>query len=58
MALIHYDQQEIGTHIPDLIMDEQVIVDGKVVSTIDENHTGQIIGRIGGNFKSGAFPCS
>ena len=43
---VHYDTQEIGTLMPDLIVDEQVIVDAKVVSTFNENHTAQMIGYL------------
>ena len=41
---VHYKGQHIGQLIPDLIVDELVIVDTKVVSTFNDNHVAQMMG--------------
>lgn len=41
-----YDDQIIGTLIPDLIIENQLIVDTKVVSNFNENHLAQILGYL------------
>ena len=56
LRTIGYDQQRsypvdykgarIGTLIPDLIVDQKVIVDTKVVSTFNENHVAQMLGYL------------
>jgi GxxExxY protein len=43
---IHYDDQHIGTLIPDLIVEERVIVDPKVVTAFNENHIAQMLGYL------------
>lgn len=43
---VHYDGHLIGTLIPDLIVDEAVIVDPKVVSAFNENHMAQMLGYL------------
>ena len=43
---VHYDKKHIGTLIPDLIVDNAVIVDPKVVVTFNENHLAQMIGYL------------
>jgi GxxExxY protein len=43
---VHYDETHIGTLIPDLIVDNQVIADPKVVVTFNENHMAQMIGYL------------
>ncbi|WP_199195044.1 MULTISPECIES: GxxExxY protein [Pirellulaceae] len=43
---VHYDDQVIGILISDLIIDELVIVDTKVVASFDEAHTAQMIGYL------------
>lgn len=43
---VHYDDQLIGTLVPDLIVDELVIVDPKVVSTFSDTHIAQMIGYL------------
>ena len=43
---VHYDGQLIGTLIPDLIVDELVIVDPKVVSAFNDNHPAQMLGYL------------
>jgi GxxExxY protein len=43
---VHYDGQLIGTLIPDLIVDELVIVDPKVVSAFNDNHLAQMLGYL------------
>lgn len=43
---VHYDDQVIGILISDLIIDEFVIVDTKVVASFDEAHTAQMIGYL------------
>ena len=43
---VHYDGQLIGTLVPDLIVDDLVIADPKVVSAFNENHQAQMIGYL------------
>ena len=43
---VFYDGQEIGTLIPDLIVDDVVIVDPKVVTAFNETHIAQMIGYL------------
>jgi GxxExxY protein len=41
-----YEGHEVGTLIPDLIVDEAVIVDPKVVTAFNEAHIAQMIGYL------------
>jgi GxxExxY protein len=43
---VFYEGQQIGILIPDLIVDDLVIVDPKVVSDWHENHTAQMLGYL------------
>jgi GxxExxY protein len=43
---VHYDGQLIGTLIPDLIVDDLVIVDPKVVTAFNDLHLSQMIGYL------------
>jgi GxxExxY protein len=43
---VYYDGQFIGELIPDLIVDDLVIVDPKVVSAFNESHQAQMIGYL------------
>src|SRR5690606_4737671 len=43
---VYYDEQHIGTLVPDLIVDEAVIADLKVVTAFNEHHTAQMIGYL------------
>ena len=43
---VHYKGQFIGKLIPDLIVDQKVIVDPKVVTGFDDNHIAQMIGYL------------
>ena len=43
---VHYDGQNIGTLIPDLIVAEKVIVDPKVVTAFNESHVSQMLGYL------------
>ena len=43
---VHYDGQLIGTLIPDLIVDDLVIADPKVVSAFNDTHLAQMIGYL------------
>ncbi len=43
---VRYDGMEIGTLIPDLIVDDVVITDPKVVVDFNEAHVAQIIGYL------------
>jgi GxxExxY protein len=43
---VHYDEQLIGTLIPDLIIEGSLIVDPKVVSAFNENHVAQMLGYL------------
>jgi GxxExxY protein len=44
--LVHYDGELIGNLIPDLIVNDTVIVDPKVVNTFNESHTAQMLGYL------------
>ncbi len=43
---VHYDDQLIGTLIPDLIVNELVIVDPKVVTAFNDTHLAQMLGYL------------
>jgi GxxExxY protein len=43
---VYYDEHLIGTLIPDLIVDDAVIVDAKVVRDFSETHLAQMIGYL------------
>jgi GxxExxY protein len=43
---VFYDGQEIGKLVPDLIVDDAVIVDPKVVTAFNETHLAQMIGYL------------
>lgn len=43
---IFYDNQLIGTLIPDLIVENAVIVDPKVVKAFTDTHTAQMLGYL------------
>lgn len=43
---VHYDGQLIGTLIPDLIVDELVIVDPQVVTEFTDTHIAQMLGYL------------
>ena len=43
---MHYRGQLIGTLVPDMIVDELVVVDTKVVIAFNENHVAQMIGYL------------
>lgn len=43
---VHYDGQLIGTLIPDLIVDDMVIADPKVVTAFNETHIAQMMGYL------------
>ena len=43
---VRYDGQLIGTLIPDLIVDDLVIVDTKVVTAFNDSHIAQMIGYL------------
>ena len=43
---VHYDGQLIGTLIPDLIVDDLVIADPKVVTAFYDTHIAQMIGYL------------
>lgn len=43
---VHYDGKLIGTLIPDLIVDNLIIVDPKVVTSFNETHIAQMIGYL------------
>jgi GxxExxY protein len=43
---VYYDDQQIGTLIPDLIVDDLVIVDPKVVSAFNDTHKAQMLGYL------------
>jgi GxxExxY protein len=43
---VYYDDEHIGTLIPDLIVDDLVIADAKVVTAFNDAHTAQMIGYL------------
>jgi len=43
---VYYDSVEIGTLVPDLIIDSAVIADPKVVTDFNETHSSQMIGYL------------
>jgi GxxExxY protein len=43
---VFYDDQQIGTLVPDLIVDESVIVDTKVATAFSETHIAQMLGYL------------
>ena len=43
---VYYDGELIGTLIPDLIADQLVIVDPKVVTTFNDTHMAQMLGYL------------
>lgn len=43
---VYYDGQEIGTLVPDLIVDERVIVDTNVVTAFNNTHLSQMLGYL------------
>lgn len=43
---VHYRGKNIGTLIPDLIVDGKIIVDTKVVVAFTETHTAQMLGYL------------
>ena len=43
---VHYDGHLIGTLIPDLIVDDLVIVDPKVVTAFNDTHMAQMLGYL------------
>ncbi len=43
---VFYDGQHIGSLVPDLIVEDTVIVDLKVVSDFNESHIAQILGYL------------
>ncbi len=46
MFKVEYKGQEIGTLIPDLIVDDLVIVDTKVVTAFSDSHVAQMTGYL------------
>ena len=43
---VYYDSKLIGTLIPDLIVDQLVIVDPKVVTAFNDTHLAQMLGYL------------
>lgn len=43
---VHYDGHLIGALIPDLIVNDTVIVDPKVVNSFNDNHIAQMLGYL------------
>ena len=43
---VHYEGELIGTLVPDLIVDDRLIVDPKVVSDFNDNHVAQMLGYL------------
>ena len=43
---VHFKGHLIGTLVPDMIVDELIVVDPKVVTAFNENHMAQMIGYL------------
>jgi len=43
---VHYKGRLIGKLIPDMIVDELIVVDTKVVTSFNENHIAQMLGYL------------
>ncbi len=43
---VYFDHKPVGTLIPDLIVDEKIIVDAKVVESFTKTHESQILGYL------------
>ena len=43
---VHYEGEFIGTLIPDLIVEDRLIVDPKVVTDFNESHVAQMLGYL------------
>lgn len=43
---VHYQDHLVGTLIPDLIVNELVIVDSKVVTAFNDSHVAQMLGYL------------
>lgn len=43
---VTYKEHPIGTFIPDMIADDKVLVDPKVVSSFNESHVAQMLGYL------------
>jgi len=43
---IHYRGELVGTLVPDMIVDDLVVVDPKVVVAFNDNHMAQMIGYL------------
>ena len=43
---VFYKGQDIGTLVPDLIVEDKVVVDPKVASEFNENHVAQMLGYL------------
>jgi GxxExxY protein len=43
---VWYENELVGTPVPDIIVDDQVIADPKVVTAFNENHQAQMIGYL------------
>lgn len=43
---VKYKAHEIGTLIPDLIVESKVVVETKVVAAFNENHVAQVLGYL------------
>jgi len=43
---VYYDDQHIGTLVPDLVVENQIIVDPKVVTAFNESHVAQMLGYL------------
>ncbi len=43
---VHYENEHIGTLIPDLIVEDAIIVDPKVVTAFTDTHVAQMLGYL------------
>lgn len=43
---VNYDGEEIGTLVPDIIINDLIVVDTKVATAFNENHIAQMLGYL------------
>jgi GxxExxY protein len=53
---VSYQNELIGNLTPDLIVDEKVIVDPKVVAAFSDAHVAQMVG-LSGDHGASSWPC-
>ena len=43
---VMYDGTKVSTYIPDIVVDDKVVVEVKAVQTLNENHKAQLISQL------------